>query len=56
MSLAPLQKAFGAIAGRSHYLWLSGIICFPLLGFWFIVAVFLGNTFRVAIKEKRVVC
>jgi len=56
MSLAPLQKAFGAIAGRSHYLWLSGIICFPLLGFWFIVAIFLGNTFRKAVKEKKVVC
>lgn len=56
MSLAPLQKAFGSAIGRSHYLMLSGIICFPLLAFWLIVAIFLGRTFRKAIHENKVVC
>ncbi len=56
MSLAPLQKAFGALAGRSHYLMLSGILCFPLLALWLLIAVYLGRTFRKAINEKKVVC
>ncbi|MBM3197986.1 MAG: hypothetical protein FJZ58_01865 [Chlamydiae bacterium] len=56
MILAPLQKAFGAIAGRSHYLLLSGCIGFPLLAFWFITALFLGRKFRRAIHDKRMVC
>lgn len=56
MSLAPLQSAFGALAGKSHYLVLSGVLCFPLLGLWFIVAIFLGNSFRKAIKENHVIC
>jgi AAA family ATP:ADP antiporter len=56
MSLAPLQTAFGALAGRSHYLMLSGILCFPLLAFWLVVAIFLGTSFRRAIKEKAVIC
>lgn len=56
MSLAPLQTAFGVVAGRAHYLVLSGIICFPLLALWFIIAIFLGNSFRRAVKEKTVIC
>jgi ATP:ADP antiporter, AAA family len=56
MSLAPLQTAFGLLAGRSHYLMLSGILCFPLLILWLVIAIFLGNTFKKAIKEKTVVC
>jgi len=56
MSLAPLQSTFGAIAGRSHYLVASGMICFPLLGVWLFVALFLGKTFQKATQEKRVVC
>lgn len=56
MSLAPLQTAFGALGGKSYYLMLSGVICFPLLAFWFIVAVFLGKSFRKAIHENKVIC
>ena len=56
MALAPLQKSFGAAAGKAHYLMLSGAICFPLLAFWLVVAIFLGRAFRRAIKEKNVIC
>ncbi len=56
MSLAPLQTAFGTLAGRAHYLTLSGILCFPLLALWLVVAIFLGNSFRRAVKENAVIC
>ena len=56
MSLAPLQAAFGAIVGKSRYLMLSGILCFPLLVLWFGIAIFLGRSFKKAIHENRVVC
>lgn len=56
MLLAPLQRAFGELAGRSHYLLLSGLIGFPLLALWFFIAVFLGKSFRKAIDEKSVIC
>jgi len=56
MLLAPLQKAFGMVAGRSYYLMLSAMIGFPLLAFWFFTALFLGRRFRKAIDEKSVVC
>jgi AAA family ATP:ADP antiporter len=56
MSLAPLQTAFGALAGRSYYMTLSGVICFPLLGAWLIVAIFLGSAFRKAIHNNKVIC
>lgn len=56
MSLAPLQASFGTLVGRSHYLMLSGVLCFPLLAFWLLIAIFLGNSFRKAIKEKTLIC
>jgi AAA family ATP:ADP antiporter len=56
MLLAPLQSTFGVLAGRAHYLMLSGCIGFPLLGLWFVTALFLGRKFRKAIEEKKVVC
>lgn len=56
MSLAPLQAAFGTLVGKSHYLLLSGILCFPLLGLWLIIAIFLGKSFRKAIKGNTVIC
>ncbi len=56
MLLAPLQSAFGAVVGRSHYLLLSGALGFPLLGLWLITALFLGKTFRRAIQDKQVIC
>lgn len=56
MLLTPLQSAFGAAAGRSHYLLLSGGLGFPLLGVWLVIALFLGKSFRRAIKQKKVIC
>lgn len=56
MILKPLQTAFGEVAGKAHYLMLSGGLGFPLLGLWFIIALFLGRNFRKAIEEKRVIC
>jgi AAA family ATP:ADP antiporter len=56
MLLKPLQQSFGALAGRSYYLMLSGGFGFPLLVLWFIVAVFLGKTFKRAIDSKNVIC
>lgn len=56
MSLSPLQSSFGALAGRAHYLMLSGIVCFPLLALWLLIAIFLGRSFNTAVNEKRVIC
>jgi AAA family ATP:ADP antiporter len=56
MLLAPLQRAFGEVVGRSHYLMMSGFFGFPLLALWFVVAIFLGRTFKRAVHEKKVVC
>lgn len=56
MLLKPLQATFGEIAGRSHYLLLSGSLGFPLLAIWLGVAIFLGKTFQKAINSKSVVC
>ncbi len=56
MSLAPLQTAFGTVAGKAHYLLLSGCICFPLLGLWFIIALFLGRSFKRALGKNEVIC
>jgi len=56
MSLAPLQTTFGTLAGKSHYLMLSGALCFPLLGLWFVIAIFLGRSFRKAVHGNTVIC
>ncbi len=56
MLLSPLQSAFGAVAGRAHYLMLSGAIGFPFLVFWLVVAIYLGRTFQKAIHNKKMVC
>ena len=56
MSLGPLQGVFGAALGRSYYLLLSGILCFPLLALWLIIAIFLGKSFKKAIKNNLTIC
>ena len=56
MSLAPLQKAFGSLAGKSHYLMLSGAICFPLLALWLVIALYLGRSFKKAVQQNKVIC
>lgn len=48
MLLAPL--------GKANYLMLSGAICFPLLGLWLVIALFLGRSFRKAVNENKLVC
>ncbi len=56
MLLTPLQISFGVMAGRAHYLMLSGGLGFPLLGLWLVIAIFLGKSFRRAIDDKKVIC
>ncbi len=56
MSLAPLQTAFGSAIGRSHYLALSGILCFPLLALWLATAIFLSRSFQRAVQTNRAIC
>jgi AAA family ATP:ADP antiporter len=56
LTLAPLQKALGAVAGRARYLTLSGALCFPFLAFWFFLAIYLGKSFRKAIDDKSMIC
>ncbi|BDB96323.1 NTP/NDP exchange transporter [Candidatus Hydrogenosomobacter endosymbioticus] len=56
MLLGPLQSIFGKVAGRVHYLTLSGFVGFPLVVLWFFFALYLGRTFKKAVEEKKVVC
>lgn len=56
MLLTPLQTTFGTLAGRSHYLMLSGGFGFPLLALWLAIAIYLGKNFRNAIESKSVIC
>ncbi len=56
VTLAPLQSAFGAAMGKSYYLMLSGALCFPLLVFWLIVAIYLGASYKKAIDSKNMIC
>ncbi|MEM8629009.1 MAG: Npt1/Npt2 family nucleotide transporter [Chlamydiota bacterium] len=56
MSLGPLQGAFGAVLGKSYYLALSGVLCFPLLGIWLFLALFLSRSFQKAIKDNVPIC
>lgn len=56
MLLSPFQKFFGEVAGKSHYVMLSGAIGFPLLLIWFFVAIYLGKTHKKAIHDRRVIC
>lgn len=56
MSLKPLQTSFGAVAGRSYYLGLSGWLGLPLVGLWFLTTLYLGSSYSKAIKEQKTVC
>jgi AAA family ATP:ADP antiporter len=56
MTLIPLKTAFGEIAGKAHYLMLTGIVGYPLIGLWVIIAIYLGRTCKKAVEEKKVVC
>jgi AAA family ATP:ADP antiporter len=56
MTLKPLQTAFGEVAGKAHYLTLTGVIGYPLIAVWIVLGVYLGKTWKKAVDEKRVVC
>ena len=56
MSLGPLQAAFGAALGKSYYLALSGVLCFPLLALWLVMALFLGKSFKKAVGSNLTIC
>jgi len=56
MTLAPLQSALGAIAGKARYIALSGYIGGFLLIVWFFAAIFLGRKFKKAVDSKSVIC
>jgi AAA family ATP:ADP antiporter len=56
MLLQPFQSFFGEVAGKSAYLIMSGCIGFPLVGLWFVVALYLGRTCKKAVSENKVVC
>jgi AAA family ATP:ADP antiporter len=56
MMLAPLQKSFGALVGKSYYLIASASVCFPLVAFWFFIALFLGKKFKKAVNNKEIIC
>jgi AAA family ATP:ADP antiporter len=56
MTLLPLKAAFGELAGKAYYLTLTGVVGYPLIVLWIIVAVYLGKTCKKASDEKKVVC
>jgi len=56
MALKPLKSHFGEIVGRAKYINLVSWIGLVLVSFWFVVAIFLGNTYNKAIKEKKIIC
>ncbi len=56
MSLGPMQTAFGSVLGKSYYLTLSAILCFPLLALWLVIALFLGKSFKKAVSSNTTVC
>jgi AAA family ATP:ADP antiporter len=52
----PLKEAYGAVAGVDLFLTISSIISFGLIGFWFIVILYVSKTYTKAIKDNKVVC
>ena len=56
MTLKPLQTTFGEVMGKSYYLSLSGWLGLPLVGLWFLTALYLGSRYSKAIKEQKTVC
>jgi AAA family ATP:ADP antiporter len=56
MSLGPLQRALGEVAGKAQYLSLTGWLGYPLIGLWVIMGLYLGRTWKKAVDAKKVVC
>jgi len=56
MTLAPLQSRMGLIAGRARHVLLSVYMGFAIVIIWFLVAIYLGRTYKKAVDNKTVVC
>lgn len=56
MLLAPLQKSLGVIAGRARHVALGSYLGFALVAAWFLIALYLGKTYKKAIDANKVVC
>lgn len=56
MTLTPLQKSLGAIAGRARHIAYSSYFGFALITMWVFIAAALGKTYKQAIDQKKVVC
>lgn len=56
MLMVPLQKNLGEIAGRARHVVLSSYLGFGLVAAWFLIALYLGKTYKRAIDAKKVVC
>ncbi len=56
LTLKPLTRTLGDIAGRARHIWLSAWLGFTLVGLWFVIALYLGRTYKRAIDQKKVVC
>lgn len=52
----PLQKSLGMVAGKVRHVWLSSYLGFGLVIAWFVIALYLGRTFKRAVDQKKVVC
>jgi ATP:ADP antiporter, AAA family len=56
MFLNPLQTKFGVAMGRAMHVMYSAYLGYSIVVCWFIVAFFLGRTYKKAVKEKKVIC
>lgn len=56
LGLKPLQKSFGATAGRAWHALYASYLSFTLIFFWFFIALYLGRKHKNAIENKKVVC
>lgn len=56
MTLAPLQKSLGVVAGRARHVMLSSYFGFIIVIAWFFIALYLGRTYKKAIDNKQVIC
>jgi AAA family ATP:ADP antiporter len=56
MTLQPLQSVYGIVAGKAHYLTLTGVVGYPLIAIWIVMGIYLGRTWKKAVNEKKVVC
>lgn len=56
MLLQPLKNMYGDVAGRAKYIMLSGYLGFAMVAIWFVIALFLGKTYRKAVEQNKVIC